>query len=62
MKLGGLVEDASGKEVQSFWEDATFSEISEGARKDRVIDKSVALPPAATRARSACSRPRDSRR
>jgi GWxTD domain-containing protein len=44
LKLGGLVEDASGKEVQSFWEDANFSEISEGARKDRVIDKSVALP------------------
>lgn len=45
MKLGGVVEDASGKEVQSFWEDANFSEVAEGNRKDRVIDKSVALPP-----------------
>ena len=45
MKLGGLVEDSSGKEVQSFWEDANFSEVAEGTRKDRVVDKSVALPP-----------------
>ena len=45
MKLGGIVTDDAGKEVESFWEDATFSEVAEGNRKDRVIDKSVALPP-----------------
>jgi GWxTD domain-containing protein len=44
LKLGGVVEDASGKEVQSFWEDANFSEVAEGNRKDRVVDKSVTLP------------------
>ena len=45
MKLGGLVTDETGKEVQSFWEDAVFSEVAEGTRKDRVVDKSVSLPP-----------------
>jgi GWxTD domain-containing protein len=44
LKLGGVVTDDSGKEVQSFWEDATFSEVAEGNRKDRVIDKSIPLP------------------
>jgi GWxTD domain-containing protein len=45
LKLGGMIEDQSGKEVQSFWEDANFSEVAEGNRKDRVVDRSVALPP-----------------
>ena len=45
LKLAGLIQDASGKEVQSFWEDANFSEVSQGTRKDRAIDRSVALPP-----------------
>ncbi len=44
LKLAGLVTDGTGKEVDSFWEDATFSEVAEGTRKDRVIDRSVALP------------------
>ena len=45
LKFGGVVQDESGKEVESFWEDATFSEVSESGRKDRVLDRSVALPP-----------------
>ena len=45
LKLAGLIQDSSGKEVQSFWEDASFSEVSQGTRKDRAIDRSVALPP-----------------
>jgi len=47
LKLGGVVTDSSGAEVQSFWEDASVSEVAEGTRKDRVIDRSVALPPGA---------------
>jgi GWxTD domain-containing protein len=45
LKIAGVVTDASGAEVQSFWEDASFSEIAEGTRKDRAVDKSVSLPP-----------------
>jgi GWxTD domain-containing protein len=45
LKLGGVVVDGSGAEVHSFWEDASFSEVAEGTRKDRVVDRSVALPP-----------------
>ena len=35
----------AGQEVASFWEAATFSDIAEGTRKDRIFDRSVALPP-----------------
>jgi GWxTD domain-containing protein len=45
LKFGGLVTDESGKEVDSFWEDATFTEVTEGTRKDRVFDRSVTLQP-----------------
>ena len=45
LKFGGVVQDETGKEVESFWEDATFSEVAEAGRKDRVLDRSVALPP-----------------
>ena len=45
LKFGGVVTDESGKEVDSFWEDANFTEVAEGTRKDRVFDRSVALPP-----------------
>ncbi len=45
MKLGVLVTDGSGQEVESSWEDAKFSEVAEGTRKDKVVDKSIALPP-----------------
>ncbi len=45
LKFGGLVTDEAGKEVDSFWEDATLTEISEGARKDHVFDRSVTLQP-----------------
>ena len=45
LKFGGLVTDESGKEVDSFWEDATFAEVTEGTRKDRVFDRSVTLQP-----------------
>lgn len=45
LKFGGIVTDEAGKEVDSFWEDAVFSEVAEGARKDRVFDRSVTLQP-----------------
>jgi GWxTD domain-containing protein len=45
LKYGAVITDESGKEVQSVWEEAKFSEVAEGSRKDRVLDKSVALPP-----------------
>lgn len=45
LKFGGLIQDESGKEVESFWEDAAFSEIAEAGRKDRALDRSVVLPP-----------------
>lgn len=45
LKFGGLVTDESGKEVDSFWEDATLTEVTEGTRKDHVFDRSVTLQP-----------------
>ncbi|HEY1250261.1 MAG TPA: GWxTD domain-containing protein [Thermoanaerobaculia bacterium] len=45
LQFGGVVTDESGKEVGSYWEAATFAEVAEGTRKDRVVDKSIALPP-----------------
>ncbi|HTY42439.1 MAG TPA: GWxTD domain-containing protein [Thermoanaerobaculia bacterium] len=45
LKFGGLITDDSGKEVDSFWEDANFAEITEGQRKDKVFDRSVTLQP-----------------
>jgi len=45
LKFGGVVTDPSGKEVDSFWEDATFTDVTEGSRKDRVFDRSVTLQP-----------------
>ena len=45
LHFGGVVTDDSGKEVGTYWEDATFAEVAEGTRKDRVVDKSIALPP-----------------
>lgn len=45
LRLGGVVSDAGGKEVATFWEDAAFAEVAEAGRKDRVLDRSVALPP-----------------
>jgi GWxTD domain-containing protein len=45
LKFGGLVTDESGKEIDSFWEDATLTEVTEGARKDHVFDRSVTLQP-----------------
>ena len=45
LKFGGVVTDESGKEVDSYWEDATFTEVTEGTRKDKVFDRSVTLQP-----------------
>jgi GWxTD domain-containing protein len=45
LKFAGTVTDESGKEVGSYWEDAVFLEVAEGSRKDRVVDRSVTLPP-----------------
>jgi GWxTD domain-containing protein len=45
LHFGGVVTDDSGKEVGTYWEEAMFAEVAEGTRKDRVVDKSIALPP-----------------
>jgi GWxTD domain-containing protein len=45
LQFGGVVTNESGQEVGSYWEPATFAEVAEGTRKDRVFDKSIALPP-----------------
>ena len=45
LKFGAVITDDSGKEVHSVWEEAKFSEVAEGSRKDRVFDTSVAIPP-----------------
>jgi len=45
LKFGAIVTDESGKEVDSFWEDANFTEVAEAGRKDRVFDRSVTLQP-----------------
>jgi GWxTD domain-containing protein len=45
LKFGGVVTDEAGKEVDSFWEDAVFTEVAEGSRKDHVFDRSVTLQP-----------------
>ncbi len=45
LKLGAIVTDEGGKEVLAVWEDAAFSEVTEGPRKDRVVDRSILLPP-----------------
>jgi hypothetical protein len=45
LKFGGIITDEAGKEVDSFWEDAVFTEVAEGGRKDRVFDRSVTLQP-----------------
>jgi len=45
LKFGAVITDESGKEVDSFWEDATLTEVTEGARKDHVYDRSVTLQP-----------------
>jgi GWxTD domain-containing protein len=45
LKFGAYVTDESGKEVDSFWEDATLTEVTEGPRKDHVYDRSVTLQP-----------------
>ena len=45
LKFGAIITDESGKEVDSFWEDANFTEVAEAGRKDRVFDRSVTLQP-----------------
>jgi GWxTD domain-containing protein len=45
LKFGAMITDESGKEVDSFWEDASFTEVAEAGRKDRVFDRSVTLQP-----------------
>jgi GWxTD domain-containing protein len=44
VKLGAVVQNASGQEVATLWEDATLSEMKTGARTDRVYEKSLVLP------------------
>ncbi|MGE5414631.1 MAG: hypothetical protein ACM3NW_10675, partial [Syntrophomonadaceae bacterium] len=45
LKFAALVTDESGKEVDSLWEDATLTEVTEGSRKDHIFDRSVTLQP-----------------
>ncbi len=45
LHFGGVVTNEAGQEVASYWEEATFAEVAEGTRKDRVVDKSITLPP-----------------
>jgi GWxTD domain-containing protein len=45
LKFGAVVTDEAGKEVDSFWEDATFTDVTESGRKDHVFDRSVTLQP-----------------
>jgi GWxTD domain-containing protein len=45
LKFGAVVTDESGKEVDSFWEDVTLTEVTEGTRKDHVYDRSITLQP-----------------
>ncbi|MFN2385252.1 MAG: GWxTD domain-containing protein [Thermoanaerobaculia bacterium] len=45
VKLGAVVQNASGQEVATLWEDATLSEMKTGSRTDRVYEKSIVLPP-----------------
>lgn len=45
LKFAAVVKDESGKEAASLWEDAAPSEVTEGTRKDHVVDKSIVLPP-----------------
>jgi GWxTD domain-containing protein len=45
LKFGGVVTNEAGQEVSSIWEPANLSEVVQGTRKDRVLDRSVALPP-----------------
>ena len=44
-KFGGVVTNAAGQEVSSIWEPANLSDVAHGTRKDRVLDRSVPLPP-----------------
>jgi GWxTD domain-containing protein len=45
LQFGGVVTNDAGQEVGSYWEAATFADVAEGTRKDRVFDKSIVLPP-----------------
>jgi GWxTD domain-containing protein len=45
LKFGALVTNAAGETVDSFWEDATFREVAEAGRRDRVFDRSIVVPP-----------------
>src|SRR5206468_12699402 len=45
LTFGGVVTDETGKDVDSFSEVATFTEVTEGSRKDHVFDRSVTLQP-----------------
>ena len=44
-KFGGIVTDAGGQTVASYWEDAPLTEIKSGTRTDKVYDKSIVVPP-----------------
>jgi len=49
VKFGAVVQDASGREVATFWEDAALTEMKTGPRTDRVYDRSIVLPPGSYR-------------
>ena len=45
LKLGGVITNEAGQESSSIWEPANLLEVTQGTRKDRALDRSVALPP-----------------
>jgi GWxTD domain-containing protein len=50
LKFGGVVTDAGGQEVATFWEDAALTDLKSGNRTDKVYDKSIVLPPGSYKA------------
>lgn len=44
IKFGGVVTNASGQEVASYWEDAPLSDMKTGTRPDKVFEHSVVVP------------------
>jgi hypothetical protein len=44
-KFGGVVRNAAGEEVATFWEDGTLLEMKTGEATEKAYEKSIVLPP-----------------
>jgi GWxTD domain-containing protein len=44
-KFGGVVRNAAGDDVATFWEDAALLDMKTGAAADKAFEKSIVLPP-----------------